>query len=119
MRCRSLLLSLLVAIPLLTAALAAQAGPPRLSPRATVSQVIGITELEISYCRPAVRGRQIWGALVPYDKVWRTGANEVTTFKTSTDVKIEGKPLAAGTYALVTIPRADRWTIIFNKDAEQ
>lgn len=119
MRCRSLLLSLLAAVPLLTTALAAQAGPPRLSPRASVMQVVGTTELEISYCRPAVRGRQIWGALVPYDKVWRTGANEVTTFKASTDVKIEGKPLPAGTYALVTIPRQDRWTIIFNKDAEQ
>lgn len=119
MRCRSLLFSLLVAVPLLTTALAAQAGPPRLSPRASVMQVVGNTELEISYGRPAVRGRQIWGALVPYDKVWRTGANEVTTFKTTSDVKIEGKPLPAGTYALVTIPRQDRWTIIFNKDAEQ
>ena len=119
MPCRSLLLSALVAASLLTTAVAAQDGPPRLSPRATVTQVVGITDLEISYCRPAVRGRQIWGALVPYDKVWRTGANEVTTFKATTDVKIEGKPLAAGTYALVTIPRQDRWTIIFNKDAEQ
>ena len=119
MRCRSLLLSLLFAIPLLTSALVAQTGPPRLSPRASVMQVVGNTELTISYCRPAVRGRQIWGALVPYDKVWRTGANEVTTFKTTSDVKIEGKPLAAGTYALVTIPRQDRWTLVFNKDAEQ
>jgi hypothetical protein len=125
MRCRPsllnmhpLLITILASLPLLATAVAAQTGPPRLSPRATVYQV-GNTELEISYCRPAVRGRQIWGALVPYDKVWRTGANEVTTFKTSSDVKIEGKPLAAGTYALVTIPRPDRWTLIFNKDAEQ
>src|SRR4029078_8017347 len=119
MRCRSLLLSLLFAIPLLTSALVAQTGPPRLSPRASVMQVVGNTELTISYWRPAVRARQIWGALVPYDKVWRTGANEVTTFKTTSDVKIEGKPLAAGPYALVTIPRQDRWTLVFNKDAEQ
>jgi len=97
----------------------AQTGPPRPSPKATVSQVAGLTEITVSYSSPAVKGRPIWGALVPYDQIWRTGANEATTFKTSTDVMVEGKPLAAGTYALFTIPRKDRWTVVFNSQAEQ
>jgi hypothetical protein len=111
-----------LAIPalLLTASLAAaQTGPPRLSPKAVVSQVVGLTEIKIEYSRPAVKAREVWGKLVPLDRVWRTGANEATTFSVSSDVKVEGKPLAAGTYALFTIPRQDRWTLIFNKTADQ
>ena len=75
--------------------------------------------MTISYSSPAVKGRPVWGALVPWDQVWRTGANEATTFKTSTDMQVEGKPLPAGTYALFTIPHQDRWTVVFNKQAEQ
>jgi hypothetical protein len=108
--------------PLVLAALAAvalpaaaQTGPPRPSPKAAVSQVAGLTEIALAYSRPGVKGRQIWGGLVPYDQVWRTGANEATSFTVSTDVQVEGKPLAAGKYALFTIPRKDRWTVIFNK----
>lgn len=97
----------------------AQVDIPRVSPKASVSQVIGVTEVKITYSRPGVKNRTIWGGLVPYDKVWRTGANEATTFTTSTDVKVEGQPLAAGTYALFTIPGKTEWTIIFNKTAAQ
>lgn len=93
----------------------AQNGPPRPSPKATVSQVAGLTEVKISYSSPAVRERAIWGALVPYDKVWRSGANEATAFEVSTDVMVEGKPLPAGKYALFTIPGKERWTVVFNK----
>lgn len=87
---------------------------PRVSPKASVSQVVGLTTITITYSRPGVKGRVIWGELVPYEKVWRTGANEATTFEVSDAVRINGHPLPAGKYALFTIPRPDRWTIIFN-----
>src|SRR5205085_4953821 len=77
------------------------------------------TDVTITYSRPGVKGRVIWGELVPYDKVWRTGANEATTIAFSEDVKINGQALPAGTYSLHTIPGKDMWTIIFNKQAEQ
>ncbi|MFQ5927556.1 MAG: DUF2911 domain-containing protein [Terriglobia bacterium] len=92
---------------------------PRPSPNAGVSQTIGVTEVSISYGRPGVKGRQIWGELVPYGKVWRTGANEATTISFSNDVTIEGQKLPAGTYALFTIPTENEWTIVFNKTAKQ
>ncbi len=98
---------------------AAQFDVPRPSPKATVSQVVGLTEVSIAYCRPGVKGRTIWGGLVPYDQVWRTGANEATTITFSTDVAVDGKTLAAGTYGLFTIPGKDEWTVIFNKGAKQ
>jgi hypothetical protein len=98
---------------------AAQFDVPRPSPKATVSQVVGLTEVSIAYCRPGVKGRTIWGGLVPYDQVWRTGANEATTITFSTDVTIDGKALTAGTYGLFTIPGKDEWTVIFNKGAKQ
>lgn len=99
--------------------LAQKSGPPRLSPSASVTQVVGITEIAITYARPSVKERTIWGELVPYDEVWRAGANEATTFAVTNDVTVEGKPLAAGQYSLFTIPGKDKWTIIFNKVAEQ
>jgi hypothetical protein len=97
----------------------AQFDVPRPSPKATVSQVVGLTEVSIAYCRPGAKGRTIWGGLVPYDEVWRTGANEATTIMFSTDVAIDGNALAAGTYGLFTIPGKDEWTVIFNKGAKQ
>ena len=116
MRRRSAYVSLaLVALAAAALPARAQSGPPRPSPKATVSQVAGLTEVKVSYSSPAVRERQVWGTLVPYDEVWRTGANEATTFEVSTDVTVEGKPLPAGKYALFTIPGKDRWTVIFNK----
>lgn len=92
---------------------------PRVSPRARVTQVIGFTEVAIEYSRPAVRGRTIWGELVPYGRVWRTGANEATTLSFSTDVYVEGAALKAGTYSLHTVPDRRAWTVVFNEIAEQ
>lgn len=92
---------------------------PRVSPKASVSQRIGVTDVQITFSRPGVKNRAIWGELVPYDKVWRTGANEATTISFSNDVKVEGQALPAGKYGLFTIPGQSSWTVIFNKDAEQ
>ncbi len=90
---------------------------PRTSQRGTVTQRIGLTDITITYHRPALGGREIWGKTVPYGKVWRAGANENTTITFADDVSIEGKPLAAGTYGLHTIPDKDQWTIIFSKNS--
>ncbi len=88
---------------------------PEASPAATVGQTIGITDVNITYHRPAVNKRKIWNGLVPYGSPWRTGANENTTISFSTPVKIEGQALPAGTYALYAIPGASQWTMIFSK----
>ena len=90
---------------------------PRVSQRGTVSQRLGLTDITITYHRPEVGGREIWGKTVPYGKVWRAGANENTTITFSDDVSVEGKPLAAGTYGLHTFPDKDQWTIIFSKNS--
>jgi hypothetical protein len=92
---------------------------PRPSPNASVSQYIGITEVTLHYSRPGVKGRAIWGKLVPYGEVWRAGANENTSIRFSTPVRVEGKELPAGLYGLQTIPAADDWVVIFSKDADQ
>jgi len=91
----------------------------RVSPKAEVMQIVGLTEITISYSRPGVKGRTIWGQLVPYDKVWRAGADEATKITFGTDVMIEGKKLKKGSYSLFTIPSKNEWTIIFNKIADQ
>ena len=90
---------------------------PEASPAATVSQTVGLTEITVVYHRPAVGGREVWGKLVPYGEPWRAGANENTTITLSSDVKIGGKPLPAGTYGLHMIPTAKDWTIAFSKMA--
>ncbi len=87
---------------------------PEASPAATVSQTIGLTEITVVYHRPAVGGREVWGKLVPYGEPWRAGANENTTIMFSSDVKIGGKALKAGTYGLHMIPTAKDWTIAFS-----
>jgi len=115
-------LSLLLLTLVSTAPAAAQErgnDEARVSPNAAVSQTIGTTEVRITYGRPQVKGREIFGGLVSYDEVWRTGANEATTFSVSSDVTIEGEPLSAGTYSLYTIPGPEAWTIIFNNVADQ
>jgi len=76
-------------------------------------------EVTLEYGRPNVKEREIWGGLVPYDKVWRTGANEATTISFSGNVTVGGEKLAAGTYGLFTIPGEDEWTFILNKVADQ
>jgi hypothetical protein len=88
---------------------------PDESPAATVAQRIGLTDIEISYHRPMVKGRTVFGQLVPYGLVWRAGANENTTITFTDDVTIEGKPLAKGTYGLHMIPTKDDVTVIFSK----
>ena len=92
---------------------------PRPSPNATVSETIGITEVTVHYSRPGVKGRVIWGKVVPYGEVWRTGANENTTIGFSTPVRIDGHELPAGLYGLQTIPTATSWTLILSKDADR
>jgi tetratricopeptide (TPR) repeat protein len=87
---------------------------PEQSPAATVAQTIGLTDVTVVYHRPAVGGRAIWGKLVPYGEPWRAGANENTTIQFSTDVKIGGKPLKAGTYGLHMLPTAKDWTVMFS-----
>ena len=90
---------------------------PTISQHGVVTQTIGITTVTIDYHRPLTGGREVFGKVVPYGKVWRAGANENTTIAFSDDVTIEGKPLAAGKYGLHMIPDKDQWTIIFSKNS--
>ena len=90
---------------------------PRDSQHAKVIQRVGITDITINYHRPLVKGRKVWGGLVPYGEVWRAGANENTTIEFTDPVTIEGKPLAKGIYGLHMIPTENEWTIIFSKTA--
>lgn len=96
-----------------------QAQDKPLSPKETVEGKIDGVETEIVYCRPSARGRKMIGGKEPYGKVWRTGANAATTIEFDKAVKVEGKALPAGKYALFTIPNENEWTIIFNKDYNQ
>lgn len=88
---------------------------PRASPPATATYNKGSLKIEVNYSRPYKKGREIFGKLVPYGRVWRTGANEATTFSTNQALNIAGKTLPAGKYTLWTIPHADKWQVIFNK----
>src|ERR1043165_9915508 len=125
------------------AAAFAQVVTPRPSQMASVMQRIGVTDVTITYSRPGVKGRKIWGdplpgqtaqgeatldnqntrpknaVIVPYGHVWRAGANEATQFTVTDDVLINGQPLKAGTYSLHMIPNRNDWTVIFNSDAGQ
>ena len=89
------------------------------SPPVTLEDNVGNTSIVIKYNSPRVRERSIWGDLVPYDKVWRTGANEATTIKISEDILIYDSPLKKGEYSFFTIPGKDNWTIIFNNISKQ
>lgn len=134
--------ALLIALCSAAAADAQGVRLPRPSQKASVMQTVGVTDITITYSRPGVKGRTIWGdppagapagtatlddgrvrardaAIVPYGRVWRTGANEATTFQVTDDVLVNGQPLKAGTYSLHTIPGRDEWTIIFNSDPGQ
>lgn len=88
---------------------------PQPSPTQTVKQNFGVGSIELSYSRPGMKGRKIMGDLVPFNKVWRTGANAATTITFSDDVTIGGKEVKAGKYGLLTIPAANKWTIIISK----
>lgn len=120
---RNLLLSTLLAVPF-APSLAAQDKPVRLtplrvSPACTVSQEIGISKVGISFARPAVKGRKIWGDLVPFGQVWRAGANSATVITFSHAAKVAGKDVPAGSYGFFVIPGEKAWTLILNKKANQ
>jgi len=112
---------LLVSIALLITSLiwAQQDKSKRPSPPATATGTVNGATLTINYSSPAVKGRKIWGGLVPYDKVWRAGANEATIFETSKNITVEGKALPAGKYSLYAIPGQKEWVIIFNSKTGQ
>ncbi len=96
----------------------AQVKTPQPSPSATIDQTIGLTNVEVVYSRPSAKGRMIFGDLVPFGKMWRTGANANTTISFSEDVMIDGKPLKKGKYAMYTTPKADMWEIYFYKTTD-
>ena len=97
----------------------AQINTPAASPSAVISQTLGLTKITVDYSRPSVNGRKIFGDLVPYTKVWRTGANKITSIKFDDEVLVNGVAMKAGSYGLYTIPGKDEWTIIFNRDDKQ
>lgn len=100
-------------------AFAQQLQLPSKSPGAMLKQTVGLTDITVEYSSPAVRGRKIWGALVPYGQVWRTGANAATKLTFSKDVSINNTPVPAGSYAFFAIPSATNWTLILSKEANQ
>ncbi len=108
-----------ICLAIVTSPLAARADLelPESSQQATVKQRIGVTDITITYHRPLVGGRKVWGGIVPFGEVWRAGANENTTFEVTDPVSIEGQPLPKGIYGLHMIPTADAWTVIFSKMA--
>lgn len=112
-------LTLVAVAALTTTASAQQLELPRPSPNAKVSQVIGVTEISVDYSSPGVKNRKIWGGVVPYGQVWRAGANSATKITFAKDVVIDGKPLAAGSYAFFVLPTATKWTLILSKNANQ
>ena len=117
---KSGLLAIFFALSSLTLTVSAQEDKAkRPSPPATASGEINGKKVTVNYGQPSIKGREVWGKLVPYGQVWRAGANEATTIEFSKDVTIEGKTLPAGKYGFFTIPNADEWTIIFNKVPNQ
>lgn len=106
----------LLAVALLVGSLAQAQGLklPQQSPAASVTQQVGLTDITVNYHRPGVGGRAIWGALVPYGEMWRAGANENTTITFSSDAKVEGKAIKAGTYGLHVLPTQKEWTVAFS-----
>lgn len=107
---------LFVLIAVVVSQVSAQFEPPKVSPHAAISQTFGFTTVTVDYHRPSVRNRKIWDGLVPYNKVWRTGANNATTIQFTTDVIIEGNKIPAGIYSLFTIPTEAEWTVILNNE---
>ena len=113
---KKIIYSLLLFVPQLVFA---QIDFPQGSPKAEVSQVIGLNKVTVAYSSPAVKGRKIWGELVPYKAVWRTGANEATQLEFSDTAIISGNKVPPGKYALFAIPEESEWTIVLNKDFKQ
>ena len=112
--------AVVAAVALLAAPAAqAQIATPQASPKSTVTQRVGLTDITIVYSRPGVKARNIFGTVVPFGKRWRTGANATTSIKFSDDVMIEGKKVAAGEYGLYTIPNKTEWLVVLNKSLKQ
>jgi len=109
---------MLLAIMIANFYVQAQVKTPQASPKSVVEQVVGLTDVTIDYSRPSTKGRVVFGDLVPFGKVWRTGANANTLISFSDDVVIDGKTLAKGKYSLYTLPKADNWEIIFYKTTD-
>lgn len=109
--------SFLMAILFMSVTACAQGN--RASPAATATGKVGDADITINYSSPSVKGRTIWGELVPYGKVWRAGANAATTFETSKDIMVEGKKLPAGKYSLFALPGEAEWKIMFNSQTGQ
>ena len=99
-------------------AFAQQIQMPQASPSAKIAQKVGLTDVTVDYSRPSTKGRKIFGELVPYGEVWRTGANGATVISFSTDVEIDGKKVPQGQYAIYSIPGKSEWTIILSKDTK-
>jgi len=95
----------------------AQIQTPQASPAASVAQTVGLAKVSVSYSRPALKGRKMFGDQVPYGKVWRTGANMATKLTVSEEVTVNGQKVPAGSYGIFTIPNANEWTVILSKDA--
>jgi len=115
--------AVLVLVTLAATATLAQSAPqlelPRPSPKGSLTQTVGLTDIAVAYSSPGVKGRKIWGEVVPFDKVWRAGANECTKLTVSTAIAIEGRPIAAGSYCVFLLPAKSGWTFILSKNLEQ
>ena len=107
---------MIVSVMLVTALAQEQIQTPRPSPGVNLTQQIGVMEVTVKYSRPGIKEREIYGGLVPFGELWRTGANATTSLKFSDDVTVEGKAVPAGEYGLYTIPNMDEWTIVINKN---
>jgi len=123
-RSRGILVAAVAALLLLAPQMEADAQEranelPRLSPNAEVVQTIGISEIGLTYGRPSVRDREVFGELVPFDRIWRTGADEATVIRFEDPVTIGGQEISPGAYALFTIPGEESWTVIINDEPDQ
>lgn len=104
---------------MLTAVASHAQDKPKPSPAKTATGKAGAANITINYSAPSARGRKVFGELVPYDKVWRAGANEATIFETDKDIMVEGQKLPAGKYSLYALPGASEWSFIFNSETGQ
>jgi hypothetical protein len=111
---KALVLTLGAALGLAGQIVLAQGSSPRPSQLGSVTQQVNQTTITLEYSRPVARGRALFGELVPWGQIWTPGANDATTLKTSTDVRVNGQRLAAGTYTVWSEPQPDHWTIVFN-----
>jgi hypothetical protein len=118
MRTNSYLFAAILWAVAIFAADAQQIQMPQASPAATISQKVGLTDVKVEYSRPSMKGRKIFGELVPYGEIWRAGANAATVISFSTDVKVEGQDVEKGTYAIYAIPDKNEWTFILSKNTK-